>query len=71
MTATVGDAVPAGRPPGSPRGRRVVALLGLVAAGVLLGAGGGWLADDPHVARTERLASTAWTEAGGASWLID
>jgi hypothetical protein len=44
--------------PAPPRRRRVAATIGLLATGVLLGAGGVWLADDPHVARTERLVGT-------------
>ncbi|MEV8511089.1 hypothetical protein [Dactylosporangium sp. NPDC051484] len=64
METTVGDSIPPVQTPGSPRRRRVVAVIGLLAAGVVLGAGGVWLADDPHVARTERLVGTVtWSNA--------
>ncbi|MBE1488635.1 hypothetical protein [Plantactinospora soyae] len=58
MAMTIGDAVPPRQTPAPPRRRRVIAVIGPLAAGVILGAGGMWLAGDRHVARTERLVGT-------------
>ncbi|GIF77115.1 hypothetical protein [Asanoa siamensis] len=58
MLTTTDDAAPTLPAATPPRGWRVLAVVGLLGAGAILGAGGMWLADDPYLARTEHLVGT-------------